>query len=70
MEGVPEMISMIQVEPVFPDGTKLVTVHDPIRSDSVGTAWDEGAAPDESSPDDGRADEPGDDEGTDTEGER
>jgi urease subunit gamma len=29
---------MIQVEPVFPDGTKLVTVHDPIRSDSVGTA--------------------------------
>ena len=29
--GVPEMIPMIQVEPVFPDGTKLVTVHDPIR---------------------------------------
>jgi urease subunit gamma len=38
MDGVPEMIEMIQVEPVFPDGTKLVTVHDPIRSDSVGTA--------------------------------
>jgi len=38
MDGVPEMIDMIQVEPVFPDGTKLVTVHDPIRSDSVGTA--------------------------------
>ncbi len=38
MAGVPEMIDMIQVEPVFPDGTKLVTVHDPIRSDSVGTA--------------------------------
>lgn len=37
MEGVPEMIDMIQVEPVFPDGTKLVTVHAPIRSDSVGT---------------------------------
>jgi len=36
MDGVPEMIDMIQVEPVFPDGTKLVTVHDPIRSDSVG----------------------------------
>ena len=35
MDGVPEMIDMIQVEPVFPDGTKLVTVHDPIRSDSV-----------------------------------
>lgn len=31
MEGVPEMIDMVQVEPVFPDGTKLVTVHDPIR---------------------------------------
>jgi len=28
------MIPWIQVEPVFPDGTKLVTVHDPIRSDS------------------------------------
>ncbi|OYR85456.1 urease subunit gamma [Halorubrum ezzemoulense] len=35
MDGVPEMIDMIQVEPVFPDGTKLVTVHDPIRADSV-----------------------------------
>ncbi len=31
MEGVPEMIPMIQVEPTFPDGSKLVTVHDPIR---------------------------------------
>ena len=38
MDGVPSMIGMIQVEPVFPDGTKLVTVHDPIRSDSVGPA--------------------------------
>ncbi|WP_233204093.1 urease subunit gamma [Halegenticoccus soli] len=38
MDGIPEMIDMIQVEPMFPDGTKLVTVHDPIRSDSVGTA--------------------------------
>jgi urease subunit gamma len=36
MEGVPEMIDMIQVEPVFPDGTKLVTVHDPVRSDEAG----------------------------------
>jgi urease subunit gamma len=35
MPGVPEMVDMIQVEPVFPDGTKLVTVHDPSRSDSV-----------------------------------
>jgi urease subunit gamma len=31
MEGVPEMIAMIQVEPTFPDGSKLVTVHEPIR---------------------------------------
>ena len=31
MEGVPEMIPMIQVEPTFPDGSKLVTVHEPIR---------------------------------------
>lgn len=30
MEGVSEMISQIQVEATFPDGTKLVTVHDPI----------------------------------------
>ena len=34
MEGVPEMIDMVQVEPMFPDGTKLVTIHDPIRADS------------------------------------
>jgi urease gamma subunit len=31
LEGVPEMIAEIQVEGTFPDGTKLVTVHDPIR---------------------------------------
>lgn len=31
MEGVPEMIPMIQVEATFPDGTKLVTIHDPIK---------------------------------------
>jgi urease gamma subunit len=30
MEGVPEMIPEVQVEATFPDGTKLVTVHDPI----------------------------------------
>ena len=29
MEGVPEMIDDVQVEATFPDGTKLVTVHDP-----------------------------------------
>lgn len=31
MEGVPEMMHAIQIEATFPDGTKLVTVHDPIR---------------------------------------
>lgn len=31
MEGVPEMVREVQVEATFPDGTKLVTVHDPIR---------------------------------------
>ena len=31
MEGVPEMIHEVQVEATFPDGTKLVTVHDPIQ---------------------------------------
>jgi urease subunit gamma len=31
MEGVPELISMIQVEPTFPDGSKLITVHQPIQ---------------------------------------
>jgi urease subunit gamma len=31
MEGIPEMILEVQIEATFPDGTKLVTVHDPIR---------------------------------------
>jgi len=31
MEGIAEMIAEIQIEATFPDGTKLVTVHDPIR---------------------------------------
>ncbi len=31
MSGVPEMLAEIQVEGTFPDGTKLVTVHNPIR---------------------------------------
>ncbi|AHH93980.1 urease subunit gamma [Kutzneria viridogrisea] len=30
LDGVPEMIDSVQVEATFPDGTKLVTVHDPI----------------------------------------
>ena len=31
MDGVPEMIHDVQIEGTFPDGTKLVTVHNPIR---------------------------------------
>lgn len=31
MEGVPEMVVTVQVEATFPDGTKLVTVHNPIQ---------------------------------------
>ena len=31
MEGVPEMLHEVQIEATFPDGTKLVTVHNPIR---------------------------------------
>ena len=31
MEGIPEMVHEVQVEATFPDGTKLVTVHNPIR---------------------------------------
>ncbi|ADC89342.1 urease, gamma subunit [Thermocrinis albus DSM 14484] len=31
MEGVPEMLEIVQVEGTFPDGTKLVTIHNPIR---------------------------------------
>jgi urease subunit gamma len=38
MEGVPEMIHEVQVEATFPDGTKLVTVHEPIRGARVENA--------------------------------
>src|SRR6266852_5599896 len=31
MDGVPEMLEQVQVEGTFPDGTKLVTIHSPIR---------------------------------------
>lgn len=31
MSGIPDMIHSVQIEATFPDGTKLVTVHDPIR---------------------------------------
>lgn len=32
MEGVPEMLDILQVEATFPDGRKLVTLYDPIRA--------------------------------------
>jgi urease subunit gamma len=32
MEGVPQMVREVQIEATFPDGTKLVTVHDPIKA--------------------------------------
>ncbi len=35
MEGVPEMLPEVQIEATFPDGTKLVTLHDPISGGSV-----------------------------------
>ena len=38
MEGVPEMIHDVQVEATFPDGTKLVTVHHPIRAHAAEAA--------------------------------
>ena len=31
MEGVAELVNEVQIEAVFPDGSKLVTLHDPIR---------------------------------------
>lgn len=31
LEGIPEMVTSVQVEATFPDGTKLVTVHEPIQ---------------------------------------
>lgn len=34
MPGVPDMIELVQVEATFPDGTKLVTVHHPIRHEA------------------------------------
>ncbi|RXK51565.1 urease subunit gamma [Halorientalis pallida] len=46
MEGVPEMIDTVQVEPTFPDGTKLVTIHDPIRFETPEQAEEMGLASD------------------------
>ncbi len=31
MEGIPEMVNEVQIEAIFPDGTKLVTIHNPIN---------------------------------------
>ena len=39
MKGIPEMIKDIQIEATFPDGTKLVTVHKPIRWVKNETRW-------------------------------
>lgn len=36
MSGVPELIHTVQVEVTFPDGTKLVTVHDPVQQKEIG----------------------------------
>jgi urease subunit gamma len=61
MDGVPEMIDTVQVEPTFPDGTKLVTIHDPIRfetpeqAEEMGLATDGGHAADDGTADDGGA---------------
>ncbi|RXF74298.1 urease subunit gamma [Hansschlegelia zhihuaiae] len=45
MDGVPEMIHDIQVEATFPDGTKLVTVHHPIRGEASSVAAGEVVTP-------------------------
>ncbi|MDY0883745.1 urease subunit gamma [Dongia soli] len=47
MPGVAEMMPMLQVEATFPDGTKLVTVHEPIRPGQTVTAADEAIIPGE-----------------------
>jgi urease subunit gamma len=57
MDGVPSMIDMIQVEPVFPDGTKLVTVYDPIRSGNGNGESDNGNSDTENGNENGDDDE-------------
>ncbi|MCU4926839.1 urease subunit gamma [Halobacteria archaeon AArc-dxtr1] len=69
MDGVPEMIGMVQIEPVFPDGTKLVTVHDPIRADTREQLDELDDGPDAESVDSGSADAAAAASGTPTEGE-
>jgi len=56
MPGVPEMVDTVQVEPVFPDGTKLVTVHDPIRSADADSDDETEAATDGGGPEQSEAD--------------
>ena len=53
MSGVPDLMPMIQVEGTFPDGTKLVTVHDPIRQGSKASAITERKIPGELLPAEG-----------------
>lgn len=53
MSGVEEMMHMLQVEATFPDGTKLVTVHEPIRSGKKKTKSKDNVAPGEIVPGDG-----------------
>ena len=43
MDGIPSMIHDVQVEATFPDGTKLVTVHHPIRAAAAAAAADDAA---------------------------
>lgn len=47
MPGVPEMMPMIQVEATFPDGTKLVTIHDPVRPAAGAAATEDAIVPGE-----------------------
>src|SRR6266540_4225926 len=45
MEGVAEMLEEVQVEGTFPDGTKLVTIHHPVRRRRQGRSDDSGRVP-------------------------
>lgn len=53
MPGVDDMMHMLQVEATFPDGTKLVTVHEPIRAGKKKTKADNDVAPGELVPGEG-----------------
>ena len=45
MEGVPELVTVVQVEVTFPDGTKLVSCHDPIVGFQADPQYPWGIAP-------------------------